>query len=113
MLTSSVVRCLREQLPNAEIHFLTKDSFKSVVEHNPNIHKVITIKSSINEVTSELKREKYDHLVDLHNNLRTRSLALRLRRPTTRFPKLNWKKWKLVKLQEEFNARCSCGGSIL
>lgn len=99
MLTSSVVRCLKEQLPNSEIHFLTKSAFRSVVEHNPNIDKVITIDSSIKEVTPELKQEKYDHIVDLHNNLRTRSLAFRLRRPTTKFPKLNWKKWKLVKFK--------------
>ncbi|MDG1331463.1 MAG: glycosyltransferase family 9 protein [Crocinitomicaceae bacterium] len=99
VLTSSVMRCLKEQLPNSEIHFLTKAAFRSVVEHNPNIDKVITIDSSIKEVTSELKNEKYDHIVDLHNNLRTRSLALRLRRPTTKFPKLNWEKWKLVKFK--------------
>lgn len=100
VLTSSVIRCLKEQLPDSEIHFLTKSSFRSVVEHNPNIDKVITIKSSIKEVTTQLKSEKYDHIVDLHNNLRTRSLAFRLRRPTTRFPKLNWKKWQLVKFKK-------------
>lgn len=100
VLTASVVRCLKEQLPKSEIHFLTKSSFRSVVEHNPNIDKVITIDSSIKEVTPDLKKERYDHVVDLHNNLRTRSLAFRLRRPTTRFPKLNWKKWKLVKFKK-------------
>ncbi len=94
------MRCLKEQLPNSEIHFLTKSSFRSVVEHNPNIDKVITIDSSIKEVTTELKSEQYDHIVDLHNNLRTRSLTFRLRRSTTRFPKLNWTKWKLVKFKK-------------
>ncbi|MFK7785153.1 MAG: glycosyltransferase family 9 protein [Crocinitomicaceae bacterium] len=101
VLTSSVVRCLKEQLPNSEIHFLTKLAFTSVVEHNPNIDKVVTIQSSIKEVIDDLKKEKYDHIVDLHNNLRTRSLALRLRRPTARFPKLNWEKWKLVKFKKQ------------
>lgn len=94
------MRCLKEQLSNSEVHFLTKSSFRSVVEHNPNIDRVITINSSIKEVTSELKLEKYDHIVDLHNNLRTRSLAFRLRRPTSRFPKLNIEKWKLVKFKK-------------
>lgn len=100
VLTSSIVRCLKEQLPNSEIHFLTKQTFRSLAEHNPFIDKVITINSSIKEVTSELKSENYDHIVDLHNNLRTRSLALRLRRPTSRFPKLNWKKWLMVKFKK-------------
>lgn len=101
VLTSSILRCIKAQVPNAEIHFLTKSAFRSVVEHNPNIDKVVTIKSSIKEVTDELKKENYDHIVDLHNNLRTRSLAFRLRRPTTRFPKLNWKKWLLVKVKKK------------
>lgn len=100
VLTSSVVRCLKQQLPESEVHFLTKSAFRSVVEHNAHIDRVITIQSSIKEVTAELKGEKYDHIVDLHNNLRTRSLSLRLRRPTTRFPKLNWEKWKLVKFKK-------------
>ncbi len=100
VLTSSVLRCLKEQLPNSEIHFLTKSSFGSVVEHNPFVDKVFTIDSSIKEITAELKQEKYNHIVDLHNNLRTRSLAFRLSRPTSRFPKLNWKKWKLVKFKK-------------
>mgnify|MGYP000046392450 CR=1 FL=1 len=39
VLTSPVVRCLKKQL-NAEVHFITKYSFKSVVEHNPNIDKI-------------------------------------------------------------------------
>ncbi len=95
------MRCLKEQLPNSEIHFFTKSAFRSVVEHNPNIDKLIAIKSSIKEVTAELKKENYDHIVDLHNNLRTRSLAMRLRRPTSRFPKLNWKKWLLVKFKKK------------
>jgi ADP-heptose:LPS heptosyltransferase len=99
VLTSSVVRCLKQQLPNSEIHFLTKAAFRSVVEHNPNIDRVITIQTSIKEITAELKQEKYDHIVDLHNNLRTRSLTFRLRRPTSRFPKMNWEKWKLVKFK--------------
>lgn len=100
VLTSSVVRCLKQQLPESEIHFLTKSAFRSVVEHNPHIDRVVTIQSSIKEVTAQLKGEKYDHIVDLHNNLRTRLLSLRLRRPTTRFPKLNWEKWKLVKFKK-------------
>lgn len=100
MLTASVVRCLKQQLANTEIHFLTKSAFKSVVEHNENVDKVITITSSIKEVTTTLKAEKYDHIVDLHNNLRTRSLSFRLRCPVSRFPKLNWKKWKLVKFKQ-------------
>ena len=39
VLTSHVVRCLKKQL-NAEVHFLTKKIYYSVVSHNPYIDKV-------------------------------------------------------------------------
>ena len=43
VLTTSVVRCLKKQT-NAEIHFITKKGFKSILKDNPYIDKLITIK---------------------------------------------------------------------
>ena len=43
VLTTPVVRCLKEQL-NCELHYLTKKSFQSVLEESPHIDKLITIK---------------------------------------------------------------------
>ena len=42
VLTTPVVRCLKKQL-NAEIHYLTKQSYQSVIAANPYIDEVITI----------------------------------------------------------------------
>jgi ADP-heptose:LPS heptosyltransferase len=36
VLTSPVVLMLKKQVPNAEVHFLTKKNFESVVKNNPN-----------------------------------------------------------------------------
>ena len=58
VLTTPVVRCLKKQIPNATIHFITKKPFSSILENNPYIDKLITIKASINEVISDLKTEK-------------------------------------------------------
>ena len=101
VLTTPVLRALKKQLENCEIHFLTKSSFRSVIEHNEYVDKVITIDASVKEVTTDLKAEKYDWVIDLHNNIRTRSLTFRLRRPSKKFPKLHWKKWKLVKFKRD------------
>lgn len=101
VLTSSVVRALKTQLPEAEIHFLTKDKFKDLVAFDPNISKVFTIEKDIGERISELNAERYDHLIDLHNNLRTRRLSFRLRVQTHRFPKLNWRKWLFVRFKKD------------
>jgi ADP-heptose:LPS heptosyltransferase len=96
VLTTPIVRALKQQVPAAEIHFITKKSFKDVLENNPNIDKLYTIEKSISEVLSQLKNEKYDYIIDLHKNTRTLSLKLKLRRPSFTFPKLNFEKWLLV-----------------
>lgn len=96
VLTTPVLRALKSQLKDVEIHYLTKSVFRSVIDSNPNISKVITIEKSIDEVVDVLKTEQYDWIIDLHNNIRTKSLKNKLRRPSKAFRKLNIKKWLLV-----------------
>ncbi len=97
VLTSPVLRALKEQLDNSEIHYLTKEQFTSIVSNNPRVDKVFAIKSSIDEVILDLKKEQYDHVIDLHNNIRTKSLKTKLQKQSSTVRKLNWKKWLLVK----------------
>lgn len=96
VLTTPIIRALKQQIPNAEIHFLTKKSFSGILVHNPKIDKLFTIEKSISEVIADLKSENYDYIIDLHKNARTLSLKIKLRRPSFSFPKLNFKKWLLV-----------------
>ncbi len=98
VLCSPIVRCLSLQL-GAEIHFLTKKSYLSIVENNPYLSKVFGIEKSVAELLPALKKEKYDVIIDLHHNLRSRILSLRLGVLTFRFPKLNIEKWLLVKFK--------------
>ena len=99
VLTTPVVRSLKNQLDFPEIHYLTKKPFASILDGNTNVDRVITIEKSIDEVVDQLKLEKYDWVIDLHNNIRTASLKKKLRRPSKTFKKLNLKKWLLVKLK--------------
>jgi ADP-heptose:LPS heptosyltransferase len=71
VLTTPVIRCLRKQLPDAEIHFLTKQSYKTIVASNPYIDKIHTLADSFELMLHELKTEGYDYIIDLHHNLRT------------------------------------------
>lgn len=96
VLTSPVVRALKEQLADVEIHYLTKKAFGPILETNPNVSSVFTIEKSIEEVVAELKKENYDWIIDLHNNIRTKGLKSKLRRPSKTFRKLNVEKWLLV-----------------
>ena len=96
VLTTPVVRCLAQQLPDAEIHFITKKSFLPVLEGNPYIHRIFTIDKSVKEVLSELKAERYDVVIDLHRNVRTLRLKWALGRKSYAFPKENVAKWMLT-----------------
>jgi len=40
VLTTPVIRCVKQQLIDAEVHFLTKDTFSGLVVHNPYIDQV-------------------------------------------------------------------------
>ena len=53
VLTSPVLRCLKQQL-GAEIHFLTKRAFAAVVEPNPYVDHVFTFEK---EVTDEEEKQ--------------------------------------------------------
>ena len=95
VLTSPVVRMLKKQL-NAEVHFLTKSAYVSLLKNNPYIDSVYQIDNSISEVIADLKKEKYDYVIDLHSNLRTQILKFRLGMPAKSFNKLNMEKFMLT-----------------
>jgi ADP-heptose:LPS heptosyltransferase len=99
VLTSPVVRCLKQQLNASEIHFLTKKSFASIVENNPNVDKVFSFEKNVDEVLPELKKGNYDWVIDLHHNLRSMQVKRALGKPSKSFNKLNIEKWLLVNLK--------------
>ncbi len=101
LLTTPLIRSLKKSNPNLEIHFLLREEYQDVLINNPNISKLITIKregsSSATEVI--LSQNKYDFVIDLQNNLRSRSLTNNLNCPKVRFRKLSWQKFLLVKFK--------------
>lgn len=99
VLTSPVVRCLKQQRPGAQVHFLTKSSFRATVAHNPYIDKLFYLEDNLDTVIEELKKEKYDHIIDLHHNLRTMRVKKALKADSYTYKKLNVRKWLLVNLK--------------
>lgn len=101
VLTSPVIRWVKEQVPQAELHYLTKSSFKSLVEHHPYLTKVYTFDKDQHPLSSllpQLRAEGYDYILDLHKNWRTWRLRLTLRIPTLSFDKLTFQKMLLTRL---------------
>jgi ADP-heptose:LPS heptosyltransferase len=96
VLTSPVVRCLKQQLKDVEIHFATKSAFSSLVTHSPHVEKVHVLDDDSGQFLRDLKKEKFDQVIDLHHNMRTARIKRRLGVPSRSFPKLNIEKWLLV-----------------
>lgn len=80
ILTTGVIRYIYDKFPNSEIFYLTDKNYSELLEFNPKIKKVIRYDKSFKqteqqnfktEIMNELGFEKFDIIIDLHNNLRT------------------------------------------
>ncbi len=98
VLASPVFRCVKKQLTDAEVHFLTKISYKIVTAANPYIDKFFYYDDNMEELLARLKAENYDHVIDLHNNIRSNKIKRILSVDTHTIDKLTFKKFLLTQL---------------
>ncbi len=99
VLTTPVVRCVKQQVKDVEVHYLTKSSYAALLKGNPYIDKLHFLDDELDAVTEELKKEKFDCIIDLHHNLRTLRVKKALNIKSYSFPKLNVQKWLLTTLK--------------
>lgn len=98
VLTTPVIRTIKTQL-EADVHYVTKIRFKSILETNPYIDRLHYLDNSLKDLIHELRKEQFDYIIDLHNNLRTRIVKTALAVKSYSFNKLNIEKWLLVNLK--------------
>lgn len=96
VLTSALVRCVKQQLLNAELHFICKKAFMPVMMHNPYVDKLHVFEKDISELISSLRTENFEVVIDLHHNLRSLRLKRALGVKAYSFPKLNLQKFMAV-----------------
>jgi ADP-heptose:LPS heptosyltransferase len=99
VLTTPVIRVLKTQLEDAEVHFVTKSQYKSILESNPYIDKLFLLEKDLGNLIDQLRVEKYDYIIDLHRNLRTQIIKIALWRRSLSFDKINFQKWLKVNLK--------------
>ena len=99
VLTSPVVRCLKTQFPEAEVHFLTKKRNADLLQANLYIDKIQVLDDSLSNTIQRLKLENYDYIIDLHNNFRSLNVKLRLKAKSFSFNKLNIRKLLLTRFK--------------
>ena len=78
VLTTPVVRCLKNQVEDCRIHYLTKSAYKELLVDNCYISKIHLFEGNLNQTIKELITENFDYVIDLHNNFRTVMIKIRL-----------------------------------
>jgi ADP-heptose:LPS heptosyltransferase len=96
VLTTPVIRCLKTQVKDAEVHFCTKRTYAGVIAGNPYIDRAHFLGDDLTELLESLRRERYDAVIDLHHNLRSLRVKRALGTRSTAFPKTNFEKWLMV-----------------
>jgi len=99
VLTTPVIRCIKNQCPGAEVHFAVKKAFFPVIQANPYIDKFHLLEDDLKSLREKLRNEEFDFIVDLHQSLRSRYIRKTLWVPSAGFPKLNLQKWLLAKFK--------------
>jgi ADP-heptose:LPS heptosyltransferase len=99
VLTTPVMRCMKNQVPDVCIHFAVKNAFRQVVESNPYIDKVHVLHDDLDELIPALQQEQFDYVIDLHHNLRSLQVKRALKVKSFSFNKLNVQKWLLTNLK--------------
>jgi len=90
------MRCLKTQLPKVTIHYFTKKKFEPLLASNPYIDQIHLLDKNLSELISVFKQEKFDYIIDLHNNQRTFLIKRRLGIKSYSFNKLNIEKAMMV-----------------
>src|SRR5882757_6977482 len=85
VLTTPVVRCLKKQIATAEVHYLTKQPFRPILQANPYIDKIHCLDNDLDALVATLEAEDFDYIVDLHHNLRTLNVKRALKKQAFSF----------------------------
>jgi lipopolysaccharide heptosyltransferase II len=90
--TLSVAGRLGESFPHSEIHWVTRSEFEPLLRGHPRIAKVWSVTkgagfSDLRSLARQMRKEKFTHIYDAHNNLRSHLLGLLL----AGF--MGWRRW--------------------
>ena len=78
LLITPLLRAIRNSYPGCRVTLLTKREFVPLLSHNPHVYRVLGLAPGrpLFSLATELRGDGYTHLLDLHDNLRSRALRL-------------------------------------
>jgi ADP-heptose:LPS heptosyltransferase len=94
LLTTPVLRCLKQQLAEAEIHYLVHPHHHSVLEVNPYVDQFHFNIGS----TELLKQQQFDQIIDLQHDGASTAVIKALKKPASRYRKLTFQQFILKNL---------------
>lgn len=104
VLSTPLIRVLRNKFPNSQIDFIIKREFAELLKYNPNLTNLIEFNSEngfkeLLKLKRQILKEKYDLIVDIHNNLRSVFLRTFTGARVVRINKRVFKRFLLVKFK--------------
>jgi lipopolysaccharide heptosyltransferase II len=83
VLSTPLVRILRAKFPDGQIDYLTKKQYSELVRSNQNLNVTheydpATGYEGLKALREKLRAERYTHVIDIHNSIRSRILRGRL-----------------------------------
>lgn len=99
LLTTPLIRTIKKKNPSIQIDFVVREQFSDAVQYNPNLNKIYKYSNSTSEKQNLFKflsLEKFDLVIDLQNNLRSKEILRQLQCRALQFKKSNFKKFFLV-----------------
>ena len=118
VLTTPVIRAIKEKYPKAVMDFAVYDTFSEAISLNPEIRNLIIFEKKkskdrkyIKDMINRLKTENYDYVIDLHSKFLSRIIGKSLENRHTqycRYKKRKW--WKTILVKSKlitYNADCT------
>ncbi|MGD0590916.1 MAG: lipopolysaccharide heptosyltransferase II [Bacteroidota bacterium] len=77
VLASPLLRVLHTRFPSSQIDFVVRKEYSELIRYNPNLNHTFAFDAhggfqELHRLASTLRRKKYDLIIDIQNNLRSR-----------------------------------------
>jgi ADP-heptose:LPS heptosyltransferase len=102
LLTTPLLRIIKKKNPTIKIDFLIKNEFAEALQNNPNLDEIFIYKNQKNDkqiLLNSFSEKKYELVIDLQNNLRSREITRNFHCKVLLFKKNSLKKFLLVKFK--------------
>jgi ADP-heptose:LPS heptosyltransferase len=99
VFATPVIRALKVQLDDVEVHALFSPRSVFLAAENPYIDKFYTMQKSVVKTWRLLKAEKYDVVIRLRTDVRSKILTTLLRAKVYSLKPTGWEEWLLVRLK--------------